>query len=37
MDTRLVALRLFLDAPGESDEISTLDDQKRVQKAVHPG
>lgn len=37
MDQRLVVLKLFLDALGIPDEIATLDDRKRVQKAVYLG
>src|SRR5260221_13158556 len=37
MDARLVVLKLFLDELGVPTEIDTLDDRKRVQKAVYLG
>lgn len=37
MDARLITLKLFLDALGIPDDISTVDDRKRVQKAVYLG
>lgn len=37
MDNRLVALKLVLDELGIDPDISTLDDRKRVQKAVYLG
>lgn len=35
MDARLITLKLFLDELGIPDEIETIDDRKRVQKAVY--
>jgi uncharacterized protein YwgA len=37
MDQRLVVLKLFLDELGVSDSIDTVDDRKRVQKAIYLG
>ncbi len=37
MDQRLVVLKLFLDELGVPDSIDTIDDRKRVQKAVYLG
>jgi uncharacterized protein YwgA len=37
MDTGLIVLKLFLDELGIQDEIRTVDDRKRVQKAVYLG
>jgi uncharacterized protein YwgA len=37
MDQRLVVLKLFLDELGVPDSINTVDDRKRVQKAVYLG
>lgn len=37
MDTRLTVLKLFLEKLGISDAIDTVDDRKRVQKAVYLG
>jgi uncharacterized protein YwgA len=37
MDTRLVALKLFLDELQIPTDIETVDDRKRVQKAVYLG
>src|SRR5205809_136660 len=37
MDTRLIVLKLFLEELGVSPGIDTLDDRKRVQKAVYLG
>ena len=37
MDAKLITLRLFLDALGQSVDIETVDDRKRVQKAVYLG
>jgi uncharacterized protein YwgA len=37
METKLVVLKLFLDALGVDDRIETVDDRKRVQKAVYIG
>lgn len=35
MDAKLIALRLFLDSMGISAKIATVEDRKRVQKAVY--
>src|SRR2546421_10312433 len=37
MDSRLILLKLFLDELGVPDDIATVDDRKRVQKAVYLG
>ncbi len=37
MDKRLVVLKLFMDELGVPSDINTLDDRKRVQKAVYLG
>jgi uncharacterized protein YwgA len=37
MDRRLVVLKAFLDELGVSDSIDTIDDRKRVQKAIYLG
>jgi len=37
METKLLALKLFLDTLGIDDSIETVDDRKRVQKAVYLG
>lgn len=37
MDSNLIALKLFLDDLGVSADIETIDDRKRVQKAVYLG
>lgn len=37
MDSSLVVLKLFLDELGIQDEIRTVDDRKRVQKAIYLG
>ncbi len=37
MDSRLVALKRFLEELGVSSDISSLDDRKQVQKAVYLG
>ena len=37
MENRLVVLKLFLDDLGISSEVGTLDDRKRVQKAIYLG
>jgi len=37
METKLLVLKLFLDALGIDDSIETIDDRKRVQKAVYIG
>src|SRR5262245_45792463 len=37
MDQRLVVLKVFLDELGVSDSIDTVDDRKRVQKAIYLG
>lgn len=37
MDTRLVVLKLFLDALNIPSEIKTVDDRKKVQKAIYLG
>jgi uncharacterized protein YwgA len=37
MDQRLVVLKLFLDELGVPDSIDTVDDRKRVQKAIYLG
>lgn len=37
MENRLVALKLVLDELGIAPDISTLDDRKRVQKAIYLG
>ena len=37
MSEKLLALKLMLDALGESPAIDTIDDRKRVQKAVYLG
>jgi uncharacterized protein YwgA len=37
MDTGLIVLKLFLDELGIQDDIKTVDDRKRVQKAVYLG
>ena len=37
MDTRLVVLKLFLDELGVPSDIGTVEDRKRVQKAVYLG
>jgi uncharacterized protein YwgA len=37
METKLLVLKLFLDTLGIDDRIDTVDDRKRVQKAVYLG
>lgn len=37
METKLLVLKLFLDTLGVDDSIDTVDDRKRVQKAVYLG
>lgn len=37
MDTKLIVLKLFLDALDIKDKIETVDDRKRVQKAIYLG
>jgi uncharacterized protein YwgA len=37
MEAKLLVLKLFLDALGVDDRIDTVDDRKRVQKAVYLG
>ncbi len=37
METKLLVLKLFLGALGIDDSIETVDDRKRVQKAVYLG
>lgn len=37
MDSNLIALKLFLDELGVSADIETIDDRKRVQKAIYLG
>ena len=37
METKLLVLKLFLDTLGVDDRIDTVDDRKRVQKAVYLG
>ena len=37
METKLLVLKLFLDTLGIDDRIETVDDRKRVQKAVYLG
>jgi len=37
LNPKLVALKLFLESLGIDDDISTVDDRKRVQKAVYLG
>ena len=37
MEQKLIALKMFLDALGVPETIDTIDDRKRVQKAVYLG
>jgi uncharacterized protein YwgA len=37
MNENIVALKVVLDALGESSDISSLDDRKRIQKAIYLG
>jgi uncharacterized protein YwgA len=37
METKLLVLKLFLDTLGIDDSIETVDDRKRVQKAIYLG
>jgi uncharacterized protein YwgA len=37
METKLLVLKLFLDTLGIDDRIDTVDDRKRVQKAIYLG